>query len=148
MSVPDDADLIHPSSPRGYLKPCLLLLLRERSDHGYNLVGRLAPLGLDQEEAASVYRALRELERDHLVRSRWGESKAGPHRRVYDLTAEGARDLARWVETFDQRRGLLGQFIERYSTVVNWPAPVSVASPSAVGGGHECRLVVRTPRRR
>ena len=30
--------------PRNFLQPCLLLLLRERSDHGYELVTRLRPM--------------------------------------------------------------------------------------------------------
>src|SRR5689334_7990184 len=45
----------------GFLDPCLLLLLREHPDHGYNLLGRLQELRLAGGEAARVYRALRAL---------------------------------------------------------------------------------------
>jgi poly-beta-hydroxybutyrate-responsive repressor len=110
---------------KGFLKPCLLLLLRERADHGYDLVVRLAPLGLGEEESASVYRALRELERERLVRSSWQPSTAGPLRRTYELTAAGLADLASWVRALEQTRGELDYFLYRYAVLVatRGPAP-------------------------
>jgi PadR family transcriptional regulator PadR len=65
---------MHYAGTKGFLKPCLLLLLRERPDHGYDLVVRLAPLGLGEEESASVYRALRELEHEQLDWARPGNT--------------------------------------------------------------------------
>jgi DNA-binding PadR family transcriptional regulator len=72
-----------------YLQACLLLLLAEEPDHGYELAVRLAPLGLAGTDAASVYRALRGLERDGLVDSTWTSSRSGPDRRVYRVTPLG-----------------------------------------------------------
>ena len=53
--------------PRNFLQPCLLLLLREQSDHGYDLAVRLRPLHDGEGDAGGVYRALRALEgRDYV----------------------------------------------------------------------------------
>lgn len=109
---------MHNVGAKGFLKPCLLLLLRERPDHGYDLVVRLAPLGLGEEESASVYRALREMEREGLVRSKWQPSTAGPLRRTYELTAAGLADLASWAHCLEQTRGELDYFLYRYAVLV------------------------------
>ncbi len=106
------------AEPKHYLKPCLLLLLREHPDHGYDLVERLAPLGLGDEDSGSVYRALRSLEHDGMVRSRWDRSAAGPVRRTYDLTADGLADLVSWVQALEQTRGELDYFLYRYAVLV------------------------------
>ena len=74
---------------RHFVEPCLLLLLRERPDHGYELVDRLRILGLADGDSASIYRTLRGLERNGLVRSVWRPSSTGPARRTYSLTGEG-----------------------------------------------------------
>ena len=49
--------------PRNFLQPCLLLLLRERADHGYELVSRLRPMHDTESDSGGVYRALRALGR-------------------------------------------------------------------------------------
>ena len=71
--------------PRSFLRPCLLLLLRERDDHGYGLAARLPPLHDGDGDAGGVYRALRAMERLGLVRSEWHTSAVGPARRTYRL---------------------------------------------------------------
>jgi len=72
--------------PRNFLRPCVLLLLREESAHGYDLLQRLRPLGFVRDDHGGLYRALRALEQDRLVRSSWDESGSGPARRVYRVT--------------------------------------------------------------
>jgi PadR family transcriptional regulator len=55
----------------------------------------------------TVYPALRRLERDGYVRSRWEAARAAAHdgrpaRRYYELTASGAKALDNAVETLHQ----------------------------------------------
>ncbi|HET7489085.1 MAG TPA: helix-turn-helix transcriptional regulator [Acidimicrobiales bacterium] len=75
--------------PGNYLHACLLLLLSESPDHGYDLAERLAGLGLTEVDTGTVYRALRRLREEGLVESEWEESAAGPARRRYWVTAAG-----------------------------------------------------------
>lgn len=107
----------HRAEPKGYLVPCLLLLLREHADHGYDLAERLTPLGLGEEDSSSIYRGLRALERDGLVQSRWDRSNAGPVRRTYDITPQGVAELAEWVQTLEQTRAELDYFLYRYAVL-------------------------------
>src|ERR671936_479218 len=90
-SMPADT----PSLPRNFLRPCVLLLLREQPSHGYELLERLRPLGVPGDDPGGLYRALRSLERDRLVRSGWTSSATGPDRRIYELTREGTEELHR-----------------------------------------------------
>ncbi len=80
--------------PRNFLQPCLLLLLREQPDHGYELAARLRPMHDGDGDAGAVYRTLRGLERLGLVRSEWQTSDVGPARRTYYITPEGVNARA------------------------------------------------------
>ena len=76
--------------PRNFLQPCLLLLLfRERADHGYDLANQLRDMHVAEGDPGTVYRALRGLERQGLVRSTWQTSDAAATP-TYRLTAERA----------------------------------------------------------
>jgi PadR family transcriptional regulator, regulatory protein PadR len=100
---------------RHFVEPCLLLLLRERPSHGYELAERLRALGFVEGDAASVYRTLRAMERDGLAQSAWRSSAAGPARRTYQLTPDGCAALdAVTCELRDTRR-TLDAFLDRYS---------------------------------
>ncbi|HEV7788237.1 MAG TPA: helix-turn-helix transcriptional regulator [Pseudonocardia sp.] len=100
--------------PRNFLQPCLLLLLRERSDHGYDLVNRLRELHVVDGDAGAVYRSLRGLERNGLVRSSWQTSDSGPARRTYQVTAAGVADLNRQAVLLEATHQTLHVFRGRY----------------------------------
>ena len=119
--------------PRNFLKPCLLLLLREHDDHGYGLVGRLRPLHDGDGDAAGVYRALRGLERGGLVRSEWHASAVGPARRTYHLTAAGRDHLDGQARHLVDVHAALQEFLERYAG----PAHGSSANGSSTNGNGE-----------
>jgi PadR family transcriptional regulator PadR len=102
------------TEPRNFLLPCLLLLLRERADHGYELVSRLRPLHDAESDSGGVYRALRQLERRGLVRSEWCTSGAGPARRTYHLTVDGAAYLDAQVAELEHAHDSLHRFLDRY----------------------------------
>jgi PadR family transcriptional regulator, regulatory protein PadR len=104
--------------PRNFLQPCLLLLLRERADHGYELASRLRPIHDGDGDAGGVYRALRGLEREGLVRSEWQFSEVGPPRRIYELTPDGVARLDARAHDVEQVHEALHVFLERYSRVV------------------------------
>jgi poly-beta-hydroxybutyrate-responsive repressor len=101
--------------PRNFLQPCLLLLLRERSDHGYDLVNRLRVLHAVDGDAGAVYRALRGLEKAGMVRSSWQTSEAGPARRTYQVTSLGVATLDRQVDVLEETHRTLHLFRERYA---------------------------------
>ncbi|MBV8235129.1 MAG: helix-turn-helix transcriptional regulator, partial [Acidimicrobiia bacterium] len=89
--------------PRHFLQPCLLLLLVEQPDYGYDLVARLRSLGIE-DDSATVYRALRALERAGAVQSRWKAPVSGPARRMYEITGPGEAQLDRCACSLDETR--------------------------------------------
>lgn len=118
--------------PRNFLQPCLLLLLREQPDHGYELAARLRPMHDGDGDAGGVYRALRGLERHGLVRSEWESSGVGPARRIYRITPEGTTSLDALAETLGHTHDALHVFLDRYARVVaadRLPHPARRAGP-------------------
>jgi PadR family transcriptional regulator, regulatory protein PadR len=113
--------------PRNFLRPCLLLLLREQPAHGYDLLERLQPLGLTRDDPGGLYRALRALERDGFVRSSWQPSSEGPDRRIYQLTRLGMEELHRKVKALAAARDTLDVFLSRYGEFVTLERPVEIS---------------------
>ena len=105
---------MHTCEPRHFLQACLLLLLRERPSHGYELLERLDARRLADADPAGVYRALRILERDGLTRSTWCPSAAGPARRTYQLTPQGLAALDRAVVDLEQTRNALDTYLQHF----------------------------------
>jgi DNA-binding PadR family transcriptional regulator len=112
-----------------YLRACLLLLIAERADHGYDLASRLTDFGLDAVDTPSTYRALRALERDGMVASVWMRSLGGPARRVYRLAAAGEAALLSYGEELrrDQRR--VAQYLHRLEATVSLPGRAADTVP-------------------
>jgi poly-beta-hydroxybutyrate-responsive repressor len=101
--------------PKNFLRPCLLMLLREHPAHGYDLLERLRPMGFNRDDPGRLYRALRTLEGDGLVRSVWEKSTSGPDRRMYELTRAGMECLDESVESLKVTYEILGVFLVRYT---------------------------------
>ena len=98
-----------------FVEPSLLLLLRERPLHGYELLDRLSELGFEgRVDIGNLYRLLRSLEEEGLVSSEWSAELPGPAKRTYELTPEGRRLLDRWAEALRRAQENIGTFLERY----------------------------------
>jgi PadR family transcriptional regulator PadR len=100
--------------PKNFLRPCLLLLLREREAHGYELLELIDPFGFDQSDPGALYRLLRKLESDGVVSSRWRPSPSGPPKRVYALTAAGEEELDRRATELAEGERRIDAFLDRY----------------------------------
>jgi PadR family transcriptional regulator PadR len=97
-----------------YLRCCLLLLIAESPSHGYDLVERLADLGLGNVDSAAVYRALRALDEDGLVECWWEESASGPVRRRYRISDAGLLSLEGWAASVGDSASFLSAFVARH----------------------------------
>ena len=98
-----------------FSEPALLLLLRERPTHGYELLEALPDLtGEARVDMGNLYRVLRALEEDALVTSRWESGEPGPAKRTYELTTEGRRLLDEWAAALRGSRQRIDTFIDRY----------------------------------
>ena len=98
-----------------FSEPALLLLLRERATHGYELLEALPALtGEARVDMGNLYRVLRALEEDGLVSSRWEAGEPGPSKRIYELTTAGRRLLDEWAAALRLSRDRIDTFLERF----------------------------------
>ncbi len=102
------------------LQPILLLLLSEKSAHGYELHERLGAFGLDVSvEPTTVYRYLRRFEEIGLVTSQWETRDAGPARRLYEITPDGRANLQVFSAILRKRRDQLNFIITQIDDVLD-----------------------------
>lgn len=105
--------------PRNYLRPCLLLLLAEGTSHGYELLDQVGALGLDRVDPGGLYRCLRAMDEEGLVRSTWEPSATGPARRTYELTDEGREWLHVVAGSLNELARSLAVYRRRYERVAD-----------------------------
>ncbi len=110
--------------PRNYLRPCLLLLLAEGTSHGYELLDQVSALGLDRVDPGGLYRCLRAMDEEGLVRSSWAPSTSGPARRTYELTDEGRDWLHVIAGSLSEVARSLARYRRRYQRVIEQRHPV------------------------
>lgn len=98
-----------------FVEPALLLLLRERPRHGYELI-EFAPelAGVGRVDVGNLYRLLRGLEEEGLVESVWSGELPGPAKRTYTLTEAGSRVLDQWAQALIRVRDEVSIFLTRY----------------------------------
>jgi poly-beta-hydroxybutyrate-responsive repressor len=103
--------------PRLWLQPFLLLALEEWQSHGYELIRRMSTFGFEALDRGSVYRTLRQMEKDGLLVSGWDTSHDGPARRLYSLTDSGRNYLNSWAAALHGYQVMLDRFFQLH------PAP-------------------------
>lgn len=128
MSIPVDPP--PGAMPKNFLRPCVLLLLREDPSHGYELLEKLCALGFNRNDPGRLYRALRALEEDGLVRSVWQRSESGPDRRIYELTRPGMEALHEAAQLLLTTNTILDGFLSRYAEFVALETRRSPARPT------------------
>jgi PadR family transcriptional regulator, regulatory protein PadR len=104
--------------PRKWLTPVTLVLLKEESSYGYELMERIEEeFGFEQINPGSVYRALRQMEKEGLCSSVWdvrAEEGGPPPRRMYAITDAGEAYLKAWAEACEKYHRLMDQFARVY----------------------------------
>lgn len=102
---------------RSYLQACLLLLIAEKPDYGYDLGARINCFGFFEPDAAATYRALRALERRGEVISSWAPSTSGPARRIYSVTDAGYRALVAQGHEMRREQVRAERFLRRLAAI-------------------------------
>ncbi len=101
-------------SPRDLLVPYILLAVSLHRAHGYLIEEYLKSMGFFSIELSTLYRTLRQLEKDGLLVSEWEPGATGPARRVYSLTTAGQTWLESWSSALQLYRGMIDQFFDLY----------------------------------
>ncbi len=101
--------------PRNWLVPVILVTLRELNSYGYDLMERAAAFGFEAMNPGTLYRTLRQMEENGVVKSKWETSRGGPARRVYSITEAGEAYLEFWAEALEQYRRNMDTFFRLYT---------------------------------
>jgi DNA-binding PadR family transcriptional regulator len=113
------------------IQPAVLAILADKALHGYRIVQSLGVMPMFQghePDNTGVYRFLNAMEERGLLTSAWDISGSGPAKKLFDLTAEGRKCLAKWVTTLREYREQIGELLEHLERAKLMPA-----------GGGRCR---------
>lgn len=112
--------LEHGPRIEAFVIPCMLLVLRKRSIHGYELMEELGgmPFLKPVPDPGVVYRHLRRLEEEGIVESKLEPGSGGPARKVYTLTGEGESYFRAWVSNLQSRRDNINSLLAVAEPVV------------------------------
>ena len=102
-------------APKNYLMAWLLVMLKDLNLHGYEIMRALKENYDVVSDPGTVYRALRQLERDGYISSWWDPKEQGPARRMYTLTESGGEALKLWTSWLEQYRTNLDAFFSLYT---------------------------------
>jgi len=102
-----------------FIEPSLLLLLAQKPAHGYELLADLTGLGFYEggPDPGAVYRNLRQMEEEMLVKSEWDTSGPGPAKRLYRLTPRGEDYLHSWAVSIGKRKKALENFLRLFKEI-------------------------------
>src|SRR5260370_34469309 len=99
---------------KNWVVPILLLMLREWSSYGYELMEKMGSFGLSMMNPGTFYRTLRQMEKDGVVRSNWDTSEAGPAKRIYSITEAGDGYLKYGAESLNQYKKMMDTIFVLY----------------------------------
>lgn len=101
--------------PRNWLVPVILLSLRDWNSYGYELMERSTRFGFEAMNPGTLYRTLRQMEKDGIVESSWETSRGGPARRMYSITDAGKSYLDFWAKSLEQYQRTMDTFFRMYT---------------------------------
>ncbi len=97
-----------------FAEPTILFLLGDRPAHGYELLEQLPELTGERVDMGNLYRFLRHLEAEGIVRSEWDDDQPGPSKRIYELTDEGRALLTEWAAELRNAQQRIDRFLTSY----------------------------------
>jgi poly-beta-hydroxybutyrate-responsive repressor len=100
--------------PRDWLAPFVLLAVSLQRAHGYVIEDYLRALGVFGITMSTLYRTLRQMEKDGLLESAWEPGPTGPARRVYTITDAGHAWLETSATMLDTYRETIDRFFGLY----------------------------------
>lgn len=91
--------------------------------HGYELFQKLETIGFHTIDQGSLYRLLRQLEKENLVASEWDTTGNGPAKRCHKITEVGVTYLKEYANQLETYQSILDQFFITYSNLLEFFIP-------------------------
>lgn len=98
----------------------ILFSLLNKPSHGYSLLNEIEKTGIESVEIpyGVLYRSLRLMETDGLVKSEWHVEETGPSRRIYRITEKGKEYLKDWAKISKKRIKSILNLVERIEKIL------------------------------
>ncbi len=96
---------------KGVLEFCILLIIAEREVYASDIIAMLKEAKLIVVEG-TLYPLLTRLKNDGLLSYRWEESKSGPPRKYYEITASGRTFLEEMKKSWNELVGVVSSLSE------------------------------------
>jgi PadR family transcriptional regulator PadR len=100
------------------LELCVLAVVADGDTYGYAIAQRLEAANFGRINGGTLYPILLRLEQDGLVTSAWHAGKAGPGRKIFQITAHGRSEL-------HSRRANWNAFIAATDELLSGRSPVT-----------------------
>ena len=101
--------------PTNWQEPVIFLMLRQWNSYGYEMMERMREFGLETMNPGTLYRSLKNMEKNGAVKSTWETSEGGPARRVYSITDVGEAYLDFWAKSLEQYQRNVDAFFRLYT---------------------------------
>lgn len=103
-----------------YIQASILLGLISKPSYGYELISSIQDYGFIRGEAppGMIYRHLRQMEDDNLVKSEWDTEQPGAAKRTYTITQEGEEVLRYWIRFMKEKSRKLNHFVSLYEDTI------------------------------
>jgi len=107
--MPKPSDLL-----QGTLDLLILKTIANKPLHGWGIARRIQSLSGEALAVGqgSLYPALHRLENQGWITASWEDSDLGRHAKVYSLTPDGRKQLARELQTWNRLSSAVGLVIE------------------------------------
>ncbi len=96
-------------------EPVVLAILQDGPAHGYDLAESLRAWVPDEQiDLGNLYRMLRSMEDEGIVRSEWSDNAPGRAKRTYELTSVGEDLLDAWTRSLRSTNNTIARFLREY----------------------------------
>jgi PadR family transcriptional regulator, regulatory protein PadR len=100
---------------KSFIQPRILLRIAQKPMYGYELLESMEKTPHPgAPDTGGLYRLLRSMEDEGLLKSSWDTSESGPARRIYSITPMGENNLKQWIQSLRDTKSWLDNFLFDY----------------------------------
>lgn len=104
------------------IQPAILAALAEEELHGYKIIQKVSETALlngNKPDPTGVYRYLKTMEGNGLIKSSWDTNNSGPAKRIFKITEDGYKCLCTWILTLEHYKDAIEIFINKTKNIIN-----------------------------
>ncbi len=92
----------------------MLMALQRSNSYGYKLMEEMSAFWREALNSGTMYRTLRQMEKNGNIKSTWDTNANGPARRMYSITDAGEAYLDLWIQSLKGHQTNVEAFLRLY----------------------------------